>query len=161
MAFCLVRVDGQPMDIAARVKWAREKSTNPHTGKAYTQQQAAEAAGLHSQTLSRIERGEHVPETDSIRRLAKLYGVTAKWLLDGDAEDPAEKTPVDVYLGRLGETLHRIAARDGLADEDSVRRAAFHVIAIEEGGGTLPGSTPVKTALKPGQRKRPRRSNAG
>lgn len=50
--------------------------------KGWTQQEAAERAGMNLRTLRRAELGEVAPSFDTIRTLAKLYGIDAAVLLD-------------------------------------------------------------------------------
>jgi transcriptional regulator with XRE-family HTH domain len=128
---------------AARLKTMR---IVPGTKKSkpLTQEQAGALAGLTGATVSRIERGEHVPETSTAKALADVYKVSASWLIEGDVPEagaPAP-TPIDRYLDRLRDEL---AAREGLDTEEKVRAAAFRVIAIEEAGGSMPGSKAVES----------------
>jgi len=77
-----VSADGEDatdgMDVAsaigARVKLARG---------ATAQQDLADAIGVHSNTVSKIERGKAVPDASLILKIAKSTNVSAAWLLLG------------------------------------------------------------------------------
>lgn len=60
--------------IGARVKQARG---------ATAQQDLAEAIGVHTNTVSKIERGKAVPDAALILKIAKATNVSAAWLLLG------------------------------------------------------------------------------
>lgn len=46
-----------------------------------TQAQLAEATGIHFQTLSKFERGTHVPKQGTIEFLARAFGMTSEELI--------------------------------------------------------------------------------
>lgn len=48
-----------------------------------TQNQAAQALFVSSQSISAWENGNTIPDTDRIPEIASLYGVTTDWLLSG------------------------------------------------------------------------------
>lgn len=60
--------------IGARVKQARG---------AIAQQELADAIGVHSNTVSKIERGKAVPDASLILKIAKATNVSAAWLFLG------------------------------------------------------------------------------
>lgn len=51
----------------------------------------ADALGVSRQSVSKWETGEANPEVTKIPQLAKLFGVTADWLLSEEEEIPAQK----------------------------------------------------------------------
>ncbi|MDF8362045.1 MULTISPECIES: helix-turn-helix domain-containing protein [Achromobacter] len=64
-----------------------------------TQKQVTKKVGIAQATLSQLESGSH-PTSRYTPRLAHLYGVTARWLADGDgprthaAEDAEGVVPI-------------------------------------------------------------------
>jgi len=67
--------------LGARLKQARER-------KRLTQAEVAAKIGISYGTLSGYERNYRDPDTDTLRKLANLYGVSTDWLLYG-VETPA------------------------------------------------------------------------
>lgn len=57
-----------------------------------TQNDVADALGVTRQTVSQQERYVTVPSTESLRKLAKLYGVPVDYLMNYDAEPEERKT---------------------------------------------------------------------
>ncbi|MBQ3125820.1 MAG: helix-turn-helix domain-containing protein [Clostridia bacterium] len=55
-----------------------------------SQEELAEQVGVSRQAVSRWECGDNVPEPSKLLMLARLFGVTADWLLDDAQEMPAE-----------------------------------------------------------------------
>lgn len=49
-----------------------------------TQEDVAAKAGVRSQSIYRYEAGEHVPRSEVVMRLAKLFGVHPEYILQGD-----------------------------------------------------------------------------
>lgn len=50
-------------------------------------------AGLSRATISSIESGRNEePETDTVRKIAKLSGASLAWLLDGEGKPPSAKS---------------------------------------------------------------------
>lgn len=71
--------------IAQRLKQARRE-------KKKTQEDVARDLDIATMTLSRYERGRHVPESAIATRLADYYGVSVDWLLGRDQVGP--ETPI-------------------------------------------------------------------
>ena len=60
--------------LGVRLKEARRRA-------GFSQEEAAEAVGVHPITISKYERDIQDPNTDALVGLARLYGVTVDWLL--------------------------------------------------------------------------------
>jgi transcriptional regulator with XRE-family HTH domain len=58
-----------------------------------TQEALASSVGVHSVTLSRIERGVHNPDIATLEALAKGLGTTAAAILDAAARDDIDWEP--------------------------------------------------------------------
>jgi len=76
---CIIRWYTSGMDarekIARNVRELREQ-------RDLTQTQLAEKAGVNTMTVSRTERGEHAPSTNTLVRLAEALNVPLSALLD-------------------------------------------------------------------------------
>lgn len=60
----------------------------------YSQEALAEKMGVSRQAVSKWERGESTPDTDTLIELARLYSVSLDTLVGNEqAEDPTTKTP--------------------------------------------------------------------
>lgn len=60
----------------------RLKELRKQAGK--TQEQIAEAVGLESGTISRIERGAKGMSIDSLLMFSEIYGVSTDYIMKGD-----------------------------------------------------------------------------
>lgn len=69
------------MSLADRLRIAREQA-------GLSQGQAMNLCDVHSQQISRYERGETEPGGVVLVKLAELYGVSIDWLLRGTEHDP-------------------------------------------------------------------------
>ncbi|HWW46280.1 MAG TPA: helix-turn-helix transcriptional regulator [Xanthobacteraceae bacterium] len=71
-----------------------------------TQAAVAERIGVTAQAVSGWERGEAKPEHDKLSIVAKLYGVTVDWLLDGrevhEAAAPGEELRSEDVAASIG-----------------------------------------------------------
>ena len=72
-----------PAFIADRVKFLR------HYNK-MTQDNLATAANLSTRTIERIESGRHSPEEQTVRSLARAFGLNAKYFVKPTAEEEAK-----------------------------------------------------------------------
>ena len=63
------------MSLGGKIKLLRK-------GK-YTQEELAELLGVHINTIVRWERDERVPDANKLKILAKVFGTTTDYLLDG------------------------------------------------------------------------------
>jgi transcriptional regulator with XRE-family HTH domain len=63
-------------DLSNRLRWCRER-------RGWSQSDAAEKAGITNFALSKYELGKREPDARTLVRLAKLYGVSLDFLLDG------------------------------------------------------------------------------
>lgn len=69
-----------------------ERLAKARTKKGYTQQQIAEFLECNRATVTNYENGKRTPDVDTIVKLAKLYEVSADYLL---GLSPAESTDKD------------------------------------------------------------------
>ena len=60
--------------------------------KKYTQQAVAEKLNYSDKAISRWERGESLPDVETLCRICDLYGVTFEYLLQ-DEQPPRAKNP--------------------------------------------------------------------
>jgi repressor LexA len=83
--------------IAQRIKEAR-------TRKEMDQARLAAKLDVATRTVQRWEKGEQVPDSNYLMRLAKVTGVTPHWLLTGDGDiytkSPAESKVIPLPTGR-------------------------------------------------------------
>jgi len=63
-------------DLGANLREARKKL-------GLTQEQVADASGVHATEVSRIEAGKRDPQVSTVRRLAEAVGLSPGELLDG------------------------------------------------------------------------------
>lgn len=86
-----------------------------------SQEELAEKVGVSRQAVSRWECGDNVPEPAKLLMLARLFGVTADWLLDDDCEIPEaapEGETKKPWVDTLVENCKSLANRfDRLIDE--------------------------------------------
>ncbi|MNH94444.1 HTH-type transcriptional regulator ImmR [compost metagenome] len=71
-------------DLGSRLKKAREN-------KRLTQQQAAEKLGVTNGAISGYERNYRDPDTDMLRKLASLYGVSIDYLTGFELRESSEE----------------------------------------------------------------------
>lgn len=56
-----------------------------------TQLQVADALGVSRQAISKWEAGNAIPSSENLKRIGKLYGVSADFLLQENVEDFAQR----------------------------------------------------------------------
>ena len=86
-----------------------DKLTELRSARGLSQEQLAEAIGVTRQAVSRWERGANLPDAVSLTRLAGLFGVTAEWLVDEEAEPGAGRILDRAFLA-LGALLLAVRA---------------------------------------------------
>jgi len=93
------------MAIGEHVKRLRQE-------KGWSQAQLANKLSVHQKQISGYERSVHIPSTDVIIRMAKLFDVSLDYLLFEDRDDvlPAEIADRDL--------LRRLEEVDKLSDQD-------------------------------------------
>lgn len=115
------------MTFKDRLKEAR-KARVPKT----TQADIAELVGVTPQAVSGWERGENMPETDKIAKIATYLGKSASWLLEEDVSE-----------GPIGDALRNLMERDALRNleripHDEIQQTNgapnFPIYASAEGG---------------------------
>lgn len=79
------------MDFKDRLKDARLK-------RKLSQSKLAELIGVHVMNISRYERGEHMPTTDMLTKLADALNVTTDFLMGGNVDDKAQTVISDKEL---------------------------------------------------------------
>ena len=86
-----------------------------------SQEELAEQLNVSRQAVSRWECGDNVPEPAKLLMLARLFGVTADWLLDDAQEMPADTTKDEAkqpWVDSLVENCKSLAGRfDRMLDE--------------------------------------------
>ena len=86
-----------------------------------SQEELAEQVGVSRQAVSRWECGDNVPEPSKLLMLARLFGVTADWLLDDAQEMPAEPHKEEAkqpWVDSLVENCKSLAGKfDRMLDE--------------------------------------------
>lgn len=90
-----------------------ERLAEARLQKGYTQQQIAEFLGCNRATVTNYENGKRTPDIDTIVKLAKLYEVSADYLL---GLSNAESTDKDIQF---------ISKRTGL-NENAINRLAWY-----------------------------------
>lgn len=89
-----------------------------------TQAQLAERLGVDTETLSRFERGKHVPTLKNLIRLAGLLQTTVAELLVEDKQQPSEEaTIVTAWLAVL-------TPEDKAFALESLKRSCEHLASI-------------------------------
>lgn len=86
-----------------------EKMQKLRKQKNWSQETLAEKLGVSRQAVSLWERGESMPEIDKLIPLARLFGVTADYLLDDTQETLGEK-PQPTVLHQRPENPHFVQA---------------------------------------------------
>lgn len=76
-------------------------------GRKLTQREVAEAIGIAVSTLGMYEGGRREPDLDTLRKLARFYGVTVDYLLGNESELSPEE-----QLIRLGAYLRGSGATE-------------------------------------------------
>ena len=84
------------IELGKRLKKAR-------TDAGLRQEQVAEAIGTHAVTVSKYERGVHDPNTELLREMASLYGVSVDWVLNGDSGEEEDINDPSLSLFFRGE----------------------------------------------------------
>ncbi|WP_052476142.1 helix-turn-helix domain-containing protein [Cohnella kolymensis] len=107
--------------LGERLKHARENAR-------LTQIQVAKKLEVSNGAISGYERNYRDPDTETLKRLADLYGVSNNWLLTGEEtkESVAYTLPEGVYetLIKEAESLHGV----NLHDDPVVLQAVRNII---------------------------------
>ena len=101
------------MNLHEKIYYCRKKA-------GLSQEALAEKLNVSRQAVSKWETGDAVPEIPKLSALAKVFGVTADWLIsDDDPEETGEKEtisnedaserhdPMKPYLGVIGRLIKR------------------------------------------------------
>ncbi len=67
----------------------------------FSQEELAEKSGLSLRTVQRIENGETDPRGDSLKRIAKVLGVSPEYLIDWELEENSALMTL-LHLSQLG-----------------------------------------------------------
>ena len=107
--------------IGLRISTARE-------ARGWTQDQLAEAAGVHRVTLAKYESGKVEPGSKVLSRISSALGVTMDYLTKEEAERP-KPTDEDIKFALF-------SGAEGVTDEDfeDVKRYAAFVAARKNRG---------------------------
>jgi transcriptional regulator with XRE-family HTH domain len=71
-----------------------------------TQVEVADAAGVSEDVYARYERAERLPSIDMFRRLCRVVGCSADWLLDEDASAPPPARQHDADPAQVRRVRH-------------------------------------------------------
>ncbi len=87
------------MSLGSRLKKARENTR-------LTQQEVADKLGVSNGAISGYERNYRDPDTDTLKRLAKLYGVSVDYLTGNDViKETTEKYDFELDQSIIKEKL--------------------------------------------------------
>lgn len=81
------------MSLGERLAYEREK-------RRWSQEYVAGRVGISNAVLSNYERDKRDPDTDTLKRLANLYGVSTDYLLGNEA-DKGEKSRKAAIIDRI------------------------------------------------------------
>ncbi len=76
--------------------------------KGLSQKEFAKLVDLHPVQYNRYEKGETIPSTTTLARLADALGVSVDYLYDGDEEDAAIANLADKELLNLFEEVEKL-----------------------------------------------------
>jgi transcriptional regulator with XRE-family HTH domain len=82
------------------------------TEKGLSQSQLARAIEVHVTNISRYERGENMPTSEVLAKLAGVLGVTADFLMDGSVNDKAQIAISDKELLNQFEEVEKLSQED-------------------------------------------------
>jgi len=88
-----------------------EKLKKLRTEKGVSQEELGKEMGVHYTHISRYERNQSTPSIEALKRLAKIFGVSADYLLFDDID---KMTLGDIHDPEL---LHQFREIDRLDDE--------------------------------------------
>ncbi len=94
------------------MKTFSEKVKDARLQLGLSQQQLGEATGVSLRTISSYEKGEKMPRQGTLLRLAKALGVSAKFLIDDQCENPLEDIEKDSYIEDARAKYGRKGAKD-------------------------------------------------
>ena len=118
------------IELGRRLKEARNTAE-------LSQEQVAEVIGSHVVTVSKYERGVQDPNTQLLRDMARLYGVSVDWLLTGGQGDPetAVRVPDSMEGGKLAS-----GAGDELITLVREVKASVDDLVVRTAGAVEPGT---------------------
>ncbi len=102
-----------------------EKLIKLRKGRGWSQEDVAEKLGISRQAVSKWESSAALPDIDKLYRIAKLYGVSADYLLDDRAESAEKASDIpsdDARTISLSDAAEVIKVR-----EDNASRVALAV----------------------------------
>lgn|GEM_PF-590760 len=106
----LVEFDGffcytNHMKIHEKIKMLRQQ-------KGWSQTQLANKLNVHSQHISRYERGNSNPSAETLTKFAEIFGVSVDYLLNDDAENVSTYQIKDKQLQRYFEEVDKLNEED-------------------------------------------------
>lgn len=115
-----------------------------------TQKAVADHFGLQPQSVSEWERGESRPDQEKLPALARLYGRSTDWLLDGteidlSSEDvaagldrpPKRRIKIKGYVGAGGEAHYYALAQGDLDEIEASGKDGPKAVAVQIKGPSL------------------------
>ena len=80
--------------------------------KGLSQKKLAEIANINRVQYNRYERGETMPSTETISKIADVLGVSVDYLLEGKTQDAAIANLEDKDLLKMFEELEKLPTKD-------------------------------------------------
>jgi transcriptional regulator with XRE-family HTH domain len=93
------------MKIHEKIKMLRQQ-------KGWSQTQLANKLDVHSQHISRYERGNSNPSAETLTKFAEVFGVSVDYLLNEDAENISAYQIKDKQLQRYFEEVDQLNEED-------------------------------------------------
>ena len=99
----------------------------------FSQEELAEKLNVSRQTISRWEVGSALPDSENLRQLSRIFGVTADYLLndeyESDGDIPRVKT-AEASLSEKTRTFRKLLLIAGAAF--GIAAVAFLIVAIDQ-----------------------------
>jgi transcriptional regulator with XRE-family HTH domain len=80
--------------------------------KNLSQTELGKLVGIHYNHIGRYERGNSMPSTDALKRLAEALGITADFLLYGEINEAAKAKMDDKELLQLFKEVEKLPEED-------------------------------------------------
>jgi transcriptional regulator with XRE-family HTH domain len=89
-----------------------EKLKKLRLDKGWSQPEVAKRLGIHTQHISRYERGISNPLASQVKKMADIFGVSADYLLSDELDDTTSPKIKDRELQRLFEDADKLPETD-------------------------------------------------
>ena len=94
------------------MKSLAEKISDARYALGISQTELGENVGVSLRSILAYEKGESIPRKNIILKLAKVLGVSVKYLTDENCENPIEDIEKDGYIDEVRERYGAKGARD-------------------------------------------------